>query len=124
MGEFLGVFSNNEVVAFARFVESVDTTNLSNALELAFDSQESFEERLQTCVKQYPHLEEVFCVMTKMHVFAGILQIAKVVVSDQKTENILCCLDNKAQTFETSSEALCIQVPYRDGDVRLVNKAS
>ena len=88
MGDFLGVFSNNEVVAFARFVESVDTTNLSNALDLVFDSQESFEERLQTCVKHYPHLEKVFCVMTKMRVFAGILQVAKVGVTIKKTENI------------------------------------
>ena len=124
MGDFLGVFSNNQVIAFARFVENVDTNNLTNAIGLVFDSHKSFEASLQTCTKHHPYLEEVFCVMTKMHVFAGILQIAKVVVSDQKTENILCCLDNKAQTFETSSEALCIQVPYRDGDVRLVNKAS
>lgn len=112
MGDFLGVFSNNHVIAFARFVEYSDT-NFTNALCLVFDSHKSFEASLKTCVEYYPHLEEVFCVMTKMRVFADILQVAKVVVTDQKKESILCCLDNKAQTLETSSQALCIQVPYR-----------
>ena len=88
MGDFLGVFVNNEIVAFVRFDTSLEIESVNSDRCIKFDSQAMFDECLELMSKTHAPLGEVLQATAKMRVFSQIEQVARVVIVDQKTDQL------------------------------------
>ena len=111
MGDFLGVFVNNEIVAFVRFDTSLEFESVNKGCYSTFDSQATFDECLELVSRCFPRLEEVFWATAKMRVFSQIEKVARVVFVDQKTERLLWCLENTKA--HTTHDTVCIHASLR-----------
>ena len=111
MGDFLGVFVNNEIVAFVRFDTSLEIESVNSDRCIKFDSQAMFDECLELMSKTHAPLGEVLQATAKMRVFSQIEQVARVVIVDQKTDQLLWCLENTKR--HTTHDTVCIHASLR-----------
>ena len=105
MGDFLGVFVNNEIVAFVRFDTSLEIESVNSDRCIMFD------ECLELMSKTHAPLGEVLQATAKMRVFSQIEQVARVVIVDQKTDQLLWCLENTKR--HTTHDTVCIHASLR-----------
>ena len=107
----MGVFVNNEIVAFVRFDTSLEIESVNSDRCIKFDSQAMFDECLELMSKTHAPLGEVLQATAKMRVFSQIEQVARVVIVDQKTDQLLWCLENTKR--RTTHDTVCIHASLR-----------